>query len=258
MGVKVGPLWFMAPEMRKMSGEEDGRQADVYSLAHTLSAFILSLGTLPLPGTFRAGTEEYDLNRGWKGDHDALDALEHVLEAATRNEPQDRLSIRDLAQELGVWLSAARVPLTRNHGFRTGWGPMDDYERDAAETQRIMQSAVAALARTVGNTNGGDVPQPRASELWLRTYDWQPNSPEGFESDGTLTVAVERPDGTRRAVLGAAFWGRDVSFIAEVQRRTQGGCELEHGWPESDWARARLPSATAALKSLTERVLQHL
>ncbi|MFK4197243.1 protein kinase, partial [Streptomyces sp. NPDC033754] len=150
-GEKLGPMWFMAPEMRSMTKHEEGRQADVYSLAQTLSAFIHPLGTLPLPGTFRAGAMDYDLNRGWKGDHDALDALEHVLEAATRNNHYERLRIDGFEEELRLWLHSAKTPLARNTGLRTGWGPEDDQVRDHAEIRRIMRRTLYKITRPLGD-----------------------------------------------------------------------------------------------------------
>ncbi|MEU3862646.1 protein kinase [Streptomyces sp. NPDC028722] len=258
VGEKLGPLWFMAPEMRSMSQREEGRQADVYSLAQTLSAFIHPLGVLPLPGTFRAGAEDYDLNRRWKGDHDALDALEHVLEAATRNDPVERLTIDALAEELDLWLRSAQVPVVRNTGFRSGWGPQDDHVRDQAEIRRIMRKAARKVAAALGDPASAQEHDARDEEVphWLATYKWPQNSEDGFEPDGTLTFSVGYPDGLRRVVLGAVYWGREVAFIAEIQRAQAGGWELESNWPETDWGRVRLPSASHALGTLADQVVE--
>lgn len=261
VGEKLGPLWFMAPEMRSMSEQEDGRQADVYSLAQTLSAFVHPLGTLPLPGTFRAGAMDYDLNRGWKGDHDALDALEHVLEAATRNDAYDRLTIDAFAEELDLWLHSAQVAVVKNTGFRTGWGPQDDHERDMTEIRRIMRQAVQTLTWEFDDEAPYREHDPLDSETprWLGTYTWTSNTEDGFEPDGSLTFSIG-PRRGRRLVLGAVYWGREVSFIAEIhsagERRDD--WELEGSWPETGWARARLPSASRALATLTEQVTRSL
>ncbi|WP_405558607.1 protein kinase domain-containing protein [Streptomyces sp. NBC_01171] len=257
VGEKLGPLWFMAPEMRSMSEREEGRQADVYSLAQTLSAFIHPLGVLPLPGTFRAGATGYDLNRGWKGDHDALDALEHVLEAATRNDPVERLTIDALAEELDLWLRSAHVPVVRNTGLRTGWGPQDDHVRDQAEVRRIMRRAARKVAAALGDPASAYEHDARDEDVphWLGSYKWPQNSEDGFEPDGTLTFSVKHPDGLRRIVMGAVYWGREVAFVAEIQRVQAGDWELESNWSETDWARIRLPSASHALGTLADRVV---
>lgn len=259
-GEKLGPLWFMAPEMRSMTRREEGSMADVYSLAQTLSAFVHPLGTLPLPGTFRAGAMDYDLNKGWMGDHDALDALEHVLEAATRNDAYERLTIDALEKELRLWLSSANRPLVRNTGLRTGWGPQDDHVRDEAEIRRIMRQTMNRFVRHFDHDFDYKEHEPQDEERprWLGTYGWPPNSDDGFEADGALTFSAVYPDGTRRVVLGAALYGREVSFVAEIQRGESGDWHLEHSWPETDWGRARLPSASHALQALERQVFNRL
>ncbi|MCX4451598.1 protein kinase [Streptomyces sp. NBC_01789] len=256
-GEKLGPLWFMAPEMRSVTKREAGGQADVYSLAQTLSAFIHPLGKLPLPGTFRAGAMDYDLNVGWKGDHDALDALEHVLEAATRNDPYERLRIDGLEEELRLWLHSAKTPLVKNTGYRTGWGPEDDHVRDETEVRRVMRRTMYRITRPLDDVDPmehdiGDEERPR----WLATYGWPHNSDDGFEPDGVLTFSAPYADGARRVVLGAVYYGREVSFIAEIHRAEAGEWHLEHSWPETDWGRIRLPSASHSLQALADEVVR--
>ncbi|MER5807452.1 protein kinase [Streptomyces sp. NPDC002033] len=259
-GERLGPLWFMAPEMRSKTSRETGSMADVYSLAQTLSAFIHPLGELPLPGTFRAGAMDYDLNKGWTGDHGALEALEHVLEAATRNDPYERLRIDALEEELRLWLDSTKRPVVRNIGFRTGWGPQDDHVRDEEAVRRIMRRTMHRIGRHFdhafehqehGRQDGG---HPR----WLGTYGWPPSSDHGFEPDGALTFSIKYPDGARRVVMGSVFYGREVAFVAEIQRAEADDWHLEHSWPETGWGRARLPSASQALQALEEQVFHRL
>ncbi|MEV6357308.1 protein kinase domain-containing protein [Streptomyces hydrogenans] len=259
-GEKLGPLWFMAPEMRSMTKLEEGSQADVYSLAQTLSAFIHPIGQLPLPGTFRAGAPDYDLNRRWKGDHTALDALGHVLEAATRNDPNERLRIDGLEEELRLWLHSAQTPLVRNSGLLSGWGQQDDYARDMEESRRAMRRTLNRIARHLGDEAGRqehdlqDPDQPR----WLAAYGWPHNAEDGFEPDGLLSFSASCEGGDRRVILGAVYHGREVSFIAEVHQLTAGDWQLEHSWPATEWGRARLPSATHALQTLAAKVTSSL
>ncbi|MFH8717744.1 protein kinase domain-containing protein [Streptomyces zaomyceticus] len=258
-GEKLGPLWFMAPEMRSMTQQEQGRMADVYSLAQTLSAFIHPLGELPLPGTFRAGATDYDLHKGWKGDAAVLDGLAHVLEAATRNDPSERLSIAGLEEELRLWLASATTwPMKRNTGFRTGWGPEDDAIRDEAAVRDVMRQTMQALIRVEFDLHNDYVEHasgdPYAPES-LGTYGWEPNSDYGFDPDKTVKFSLPYPDGDRRILLGAVMYGREVSFIAEIHKQADDySWNLEHSWPETAWGRMRLPSATHALHGLTQRV----
>ncbi|WP_265737863.1 protein kinase domain-containing protein [Actinacidiphila oryziradicis] len=257
---KFGPQWFIAPEMRSKNPTDPGRQADVYSLAQTLIVFVRPADKFPPPGTFRAGTNEYDLNVDWQGDHDAMDTLEHVLEAATRYSVRDRLVMADFAEELELWLASADVDITRNTGFRSGWGPDDDLVRDEKETRRI-------LLRGLGRLEAADKAFKESSEVrygdserlrWLGDYDL-PVTPDGESAiDGHLTsVAWDRPGG-RRILLGAAFFGREVSFMSEIQRLVGNNWQLERSWPDTDWGRTRLPSAKHLFHQLVDGVVAYL
>ncbi|WP_078507322.1 MULTISPECIES: protein kinase domain-containing protein [Streptomyces] len=258
-GEKLGPLWFMAPEMRSVTQQEQGSMADVYSLAQTLSAFIHPLGELPLPGTFRAGATDYDLHKGWKGDVGfVLDGLAHVLEAATRNNPSERLSIDGLEEELRLWLASATTwPLTRNTGFRRGWGPEDDAIRDEAAVRAAIRRTMDILINDFDFHSEYEehASQDAHAPNSLGTYGWAPNSDYGFNPDGTVKFSIPYPDGDRRILLGAVMHGREVSFIAEIHKKADDySWNLEHSWPETAWGRMRLPSATHALHGLTQRV----
>ncbi|GAA2155542.1 hypothetical protein GCM10009760_55580 [Kitasatospora kazusensis] len=256
-GEKLGPMWFMAPEMRAMAQEETGRHADVYSLAQTFAVFLHPGRDMPLPGTFRAGTEECHLYDHWLGDPDAVHSLEHLLEAATRYETSDRITIGDFARELDVWLAGSPTPITRNEGLRRGWGPQDEGDRDRAETRRIMIRAAGSLAASVGSPDGareyrlGDPDGP----ILLGSYELPQVDPDGFETDGELNFIIVHPGG-RRTILCAVFLGREVSFTAEVHRAATDGWELDRQWPLTPWARMRLPSAAQALHALAGQVQQ--
>ncbi|WP_333733635.1 protein kinase domain-containing protein [Streptomyces sp. IBSBF 3010] len=255
VGERLGPLWFMAPEMRSMTQQEQGSMADVYSLAQTLSAFIHPHGELPLPGTFRAGAVDYDLQRGWGDVGRALDGLAHVLEAATRNNPSERLSIDAFAEELGLWLaSATSRPITRRAGVRGGWGQEDD---DAIRDEAAVRAAMRETMRILNNDfdlfsdHVEHASQDSHAPPSLGTYGWAPSA----DPDEAVKFSIPYPDGDRRILLGAVMRGREVSFFAEIHKRADDyGWNLEHSWPETDWGRMRLPSAAHALRGLTQQV----
>lgn len=80
-GESVGPMEFLAPEMRYVVGDVDGKAADVWSLAKTL--FVLARVNdekWPPVGTLNAGRPEFSLRPA--GGRAAAD-LEFLLEAAT-------------------------------------------------------------------------------------------------------------------------------------------------------------------------------
>ena len=96
-GRKLGPIDFLAPEMRESADTADPGPADVWALAKTL--WVLLTGQqLPLPGTHRHAEAAHALQQrisfGFAAELDLL------LEHATQIEPQARPPMADMAREL--------------------------------------------------------------------------------------------------------------------------------------------------------------
>jgi hypothetical protein len=96
-GRKLGPLDYMAPEMRQDADKAAPGPADVWALAKTLWV-LLTGAELPLPGTHRPADAAHALREritfGFAAELDLL------LEKATLIEPQERVSMADMAREL--------------------------------------------------------------------------------------------------------------------------------------------------------------
>ncbi|MPZ21782.1 MAG: protein kinase [Luteitalea sp.] len=96
-GRKLGPMFYIAPEMLTSPDTADGRPADIYSLAKTVWV-LLSGQTYPPPGEQRASVEGLrissyvDLECGAK--------LDELLEECTRHDPHDRPSAALLCERL--------------------------------------------------------------------------------------------------------------------------------------------------------------
>ena len=96
-GQKLGPLHFMAPEMLENPDKADARRADVYSLSKTL--WVLATGqNFPLPGELRLDVPALRLSK-YNSDPSAR-YLDRLLEAATKHEPEQRVTMREMATEL--------------------------------------------------------------------------------------------------------------------------------------------------------------
>lgn len=96
-GRKLGPVDYMAPEMRRDADRADPGPADVWALAKAL--WVLLTGQeLPLPGPHRPAEAAYALREritcGFAAELDLL------MEKATMIEPEDRVSMADMAREL--------------------------------------------------------------------------------------------------------------------------------------------------------------
>lgn len=98
---KVGPTFFIAPEMLNDALRSDGKAADVYSLAKTL--WVLVTGQrYPLPGQILASIPALAVSSFVAQPRAAL--LNPILELATDVDPTKRPKMREFAQELEAWL----------------------------------------------------------------------------------------------------------------------------------------------------------
>lgn len=256
---KVGPAYFLAPEMRYGARDAKPCPADVYALAKTL--FVLALpdrGPYPPGGAHYADAEEFSLYRaGQRTGHE----VEALLEAATNDWPSFRPSMRQFVDELKDWLrttDAAKAVRAAHPGIRQGWGP-EHY----AETVRInrrarnlttrLSAAGDALATALGRSR---------DELGWRLGDWEllrqsyPDIGPPDEGADALSCFVSKyQTGGHRAVIAGAVWQSGVTYFAEVQRKRRGTSALV------DWAldplavaELELPSGSARLKEVVEQV----
>jgi hypothetical protein len=99
---RVGPLWYLAPEMLVSPSTAAGGPADVYSLAKTL--WVIGGGQrFPLQGEHRLDRPALLLST-YASDESAT-LLDPVIEKATRDDPAQRLTMVEFREELDRWLA---------------------------------------------------------------------------------------------------------------------------------------------------------
>lgn len=100
-GEKLGPMFYIAPEMLNEAAKADGTKADVYSLGKLF--WKLATGQkYPLPGTHRRDTQALTISGAVAGIN--VEPLDGLLEAMTEFSPQRRPSMANVVQELEMWL----------------------------------------------------------------------------------------------------------------------------------------------------------
>ena len=109
-GRRLGPVDYMAPEMREDADSAAPGPADVYSLAKTLWV-LLAAATLPLPGPHRPDDEAYALSM--RLNHERAPELDRLIERATLHDPRRRITIGCFSRELSACLE---VPPERRPG----------------------------------------------------------------------------------------------------------------------------------------------
>jgi len=106
-GRRLGPIDYMAPEMRESPDTADGELADVYSIAKTLWV-LLAGSNLPFPGQHRADDEICRLTA--RLDYRWAPQLDLLIERCTANDPSMRPRIREVADELDAVTQPTRGP----------------------------------------------------------------------------------------------------------------------------------------------------
>ncbi len=99
---RLGPTFFIAPEMLNYPKESDGKRADVYSLAKSLWCLATGL-RYPIPGHLRASIVEMRIETYIV--HPRASELNGICDWATRIKPNERATISDLRRHLGYWLN---------------------------------------------------------------------------------------------------------------------------------------------------------
>ncbi|MEU3639927.1 protein kinase [Streptomyces albogriseolus] len=251
---KMGPLYFLAPEMRFPEPGTPGYPADVWSLAKTL--FVLAKGLdYPPEGTHYTQGSEYSL---WAQGGEAAMDLAPVLEAATAYDPHERLTMAAFRDELAAWLELHPDPVEPAHPrFRRGLRALEAatavMRRHEEELRRLLPEQLRRLAKA----------QHGESDRWLRPalgtrypegvqlidLHGYPDDPDyDMEVDG-MALSSTVPDAAgRRLVLGGFLMGSVTTLAAEIQ---QDGRVLA-SWSED--VNVLLPSARVALRRITAEV----
>ena len=106
-GRRLGPLFFIAPEMLRKPDSSDGSLADVFSLAKSLWA-VATGQRYPPEGQIRAEIASHQVGGWFQAAPPRSLALTLVLEGATHAEPERRPSIAEFASQLADWPNQPR------------------------------------------------------------------------------------------------------------------------------------------------------
>ena len=103
---KLGPLYYIAPEMLTNADSADGTMADVYSLAKTL--WVLLTGQkYPPPGEQRKDVESMRVS-SWVS-FSQSEMIDDLIELATRHEPERRPTMREVVAVINNWITELDV-----------------------------------------------------------------------------------------------------------------------------------------------------
>lgn len=105
-GKKLGPSFYIAPEMLDSPDKADSSKADVYSLAKSLWV-ALTDQNFPIPGQHSLSYNPILVSTFINDERLVL--IDRVLELSTTLNPNDRLTMKEFSEELENWLNPEKV-----------------------------------------------------------------------------------------------------------------------------------------------------
>jgi Protein kinase domain len=272
-GRKLGPVDYLAPEMRDSADSADPGPADVWALAKTLWV-LLTAQALPLPGTHRHAEAAHALQQrisfGFAAELDLL------LEQATQIEPQARPSMADMARELRACTAeppeasrpasleqlgarAAALTAAARQDISDARARRDSLEAAWGELEQVVTDAGSELAGLLTFDLRGSESGYRAAAMFGRP----PFSPHDGRDLGCLLL----PPGQQRPVVEVTVAAAmrvmragdpaDIAVTLEVHQLFENGSRHE---VKEIWARTydRVPLASAQLAGVIAEVRANL
>ncbi len=220
---RLGPLYFIAPEMLREPDVADAGPADVYSLAKTLWA-LASGQRYPPEGQIRVDVADHDLGQ-WTGGGGTL-ALGLILERATCQRPEDRLSMAEFAAQLEEWArgGAARDDLAggeirRRYVERLGDSLAESLDSKAFPEAQEQVQKILAEARKRNDER----------ELELRREAWRKGEAarKEFAADFGVRGVLDLHDSPW---IGSVADGREFAEAVLAQPVDRRAHELDRAW----------------------------
>lgn len=169
---KLGPVFTMAPEMRRQPAEADGAAADVYSLGKTLW-MLLANDEQGFDGQYLWRDESVQLHREGRYKNVPLAQIEMLLNQATENDPGKRPSGEDFAKVLEAWLRIVDVDFLAQ---RNEWDLLAKSLFNGEVPRRAeyceVRAIVAVLKQLVARPSYNHVLYPDGGGLDFRSVDF--------------------------------------------------------------------------------------
>ncbi|WP_409279886.1 protein kinase domain-containing protein [Pseudomonas sp. KCJK8751] len=135
---RIGPVFYIAPEMLNTAAHADGSKADVFSLAKTL--WVLATGqNFPLPGVYDLSHEAFRIGTYLPGAVGSSQ-LDKLIASATALTPEHRPTMSQVCTELRAWLSPKEeLPLAIQFNTRE-FDSLIENSRNAYDAQRATKA----------------------------------------------------------------------------------------------------------------------
>jgi serine/threonine protein kinase len=222
-GRRLGPIDYMAPEMRQDADRAEPGPADVWALAKTL--WVLLTGEqLPLPGTHTAAEVAHSLQE--RITFTFAPELDRMLEKATLMAPEKRISMAEMARELRA--CAAPPPEARQSTdlseLRARLEALTAASRQNASEKKALRDDFRQASHEICK-----IAAEAAEELSeLLSFDIHPSTGNTSETIAMLprmNYSPYDPTGTDRLLIppGIQRPGVDVRIVVAANMLTEDG-----------------------------------
>lgn len=198
-GRKLGPMWYIAPEMLTSAEAAAGGPADVFSLAKTLWVLVAQQN-YPPQGQLR--NEIYQITLKSYFNHPRIAMIDTLLEKSTDYDPKARPTMSQFAEELRAWLRKPTKPT-----------PPEDISEEIARMrpilarladqkenrQRHLETFEKVLSKVCIHLKPFQV-LCRRDLMGIEQTESEVNSPIQTSVPGFLEELLPTPDETRRSL----------------------------------------------------------
>ncbi|SDQ91804.1 Serine/threonine protein kinase [Pseudomonas sp. UC 17F4] len=153
-GRKIGPIYYLAPEMLNNPGRADERCADVFSLAKSL--WVVATGQhYPLPGSYDLAHAAFGIGSYVSGERGVAE-LDRLIASATAFEPSSRPTMKLVGEELRAWLAPkTEISMPINMDFREHIAAIEKWQDSrvrAAKSQELRGEAIKVVKNRLYNS----------------------------------------------------------------------------------------------------------
>lgn len=189
---RIGPLFFMAPEMLNDADQADGKPADVFSIAKTLWV-LATEQAFPLPGSYETNHPAFRIGT-YLPSAEKCAQLDKLVASATAFTPTQRPTMTQVCAELRAWLTPSEEPILAIKFDTSRYAAQIARDQEAmaaeAETTTLRKSRLAIAAERIREALAPFVSDVlkglEAANLLLPTAVWDDQS-------HTLTIRGELP-----------------------------------------------------------------
>ncbi|WP_421032769.1 protein kinase domain-containing protein [Paraburkholderia kururiensis] len=216
-GERIGPIYYIAPEMLNDAENADGKPADVFSLAKTL--WVLATGQkFPLPGTYDPAFPVFRIGSYIAEERTA--PLDRLIASATAIEPAARPPMALFASELSAWLAPTIATSTGLTLDTSAFAVELDRRLIDANASRELEGRAAAATREFG-LRLREYLRPLAEEMRraLSEKSFEPVSLRIDDFEWGFEVVGAIPDSTGQAarIVTRVTLRRDGAPMAKVR-----------------------------------------